>query len=273
MLNIKQTHAQILTATPELVDWLLSLNTHNRTIKKSHVAYLAKQIQTGHWFLTNQGIGISREGVLTDGQHRLLALQQCGYPPAALLVVTGLEPEAQSAVDTHAKRSQADVIRLLLNRTVSNQAVAAINVSLRVSSDGLRFLNATAGATDTWVVADEIAAHSDLLATLFSACGTNLRASVMAALIDYAKRYSLDHACHLGGQIRDGANLDKDDPAYRLRQTLDKSRKMSGSSASVLIYALTVSACIAHAKGEKLHLLRPATSWARLPKPTQPLAA
>jgi len=267
MFDYKKESVHIVTATKEIIDWLLSLNTHNRSIKRSHVDSLKKQISENNWFFTNQGIGVSRSGFLTDGQHRLLALKECGYPPLKILIVLGLDEKAQAVVDTHAKRSQADVIRLLMNRTTSNQAVALINVKLMTRTDGVKFTQIS-GKSDTFEVADMLNNYSDVLTPLLSACGNSMRASVGAALFEYAIRYSVDHACRLGEQIKDGVNLDKNHPAYRLRTWLE-SNKASSGPVRIQAYSNTVSACIAHAKGESLQLLRPASSWARLPKPPQ----
>lgn len=267
MYDFSVEQAVIVIATKQLVDWLLSLNTHNRKIKPTHIKYIRNQINNNNWFLTNQGIGVSKKGVITDGQHRLVSLAEEGYPPVKILIVFGLDEKAQSVVDTHAKRSQSDVIRLLLNRTVHNQAVAAINATLLVKTDGVKFTYVS-GKTDTFEVADIIANDHELISSLFLSCGTSLRSGVIAALMHYAKRYSLDHACALGTQIKEGVNLNKDDPAYRLRDWLSKN-KYGGARGIVDSYSVTVSACIAHAKGETMQLLRPASSWARLPKPPE----
>lgn len=267
MFDYKTESAAIVTVTRELVDWLLSMNTHNRSVKRTHVDSLKKNIEENNWFFTNQGVGISKNGVLTDGQHRLIALKECDYPAVKILLVFGLDDKAQAVVDTHAKRSQADVIRLLMNRTASNQAVAAINISLKMKTDGAKFW-IKGGKSDTFEVADILNNYSDVLNPLLACCGTGVRAAVVAALFEYAKRFSIDHACKLAEQIKDGVSLEKNDPAYRVRAWLSQNTAGSGT-ITTQTYANTVSACIAHAKGETLQVLRPASSWARLPKPPQ----
>lgn len=264
LYDYTRQQAIIVTATKEIVDWLLSLNTNNRAIKNTHINYIRNQIKNGNWYFTNQGIGVSKKGVLTDGQHRLIAIVKENYPPVELLLVLGLDDMAQAVVDTHAKRSQADVIRLLMNRTVSNQAIAALNVTLLIRTDGLKF-SWIGGKTDTFELSEIIADENELLTRLFTSCGTGIRTPVMAALIEYARLYSIDYACNLGEQIKDGLNLTKDDPAYRLRDWLAKN-KTNGAATRLMAYSVAVSACIAHAKSEKLQVLRPASSWARLPK-------
>ena len=268
LFDVKKRAAHIVDGTKELVDWLLSMNTHNRTIKASHIITLKRDILAGNWEFTNQGIGVSASGVLNDGQHRLMAIAGLGYPPGiTLLIVTGLSDKAQAVVDRSAKRSQADVIKLILNRTISNHVVGAINVLLNVKSgsDGFVSKSSRNGRTSDFEVADYMAENAELFDKLISATGSNIRVAVMAALTEYALRYSLDSACELGSQIKTGAGLMVSDPAYRLRQYLS-THKGGGGSTQVDAYAYAVTACIAHARGESLGLLRKSASWDRLPK-------
>lgn len=270
MYDYTKQNCFIVIANQPLIDWLLSLNTHNRIIKKQHIALLEKQINDGHWFLTNQGIGVSESGYLTDGQHRLIAIKNAGYPPVPFVLITGLSDKAQSVVDTHAKRNQADVIRLFLNVTISTKIVAAINVCLNISHGENGFYmpyKKFGGATDTFDVSEHFVTYQDTWKALFNACGTRIRSGVMAALFEYAIRYSVDSACNLGASIKDGVNLEKNDPAYKLRAWLQSASQNNGAHGQIVAYALTVTACIAHASGKPLGLLRESMSWDRLPKP------
>ena len=253
-----------MLSTKELVDWLLEINTHNRTIKQSQVDSLCSDITNDRFYFTNQGIGITRSGFLTDGQHRLLALKKSGYPPVDLLIVTGLDDEAQAVVDRHSKRSQADIIRLVLNKTVSNQAVAAINIIMRVKSNGERFMMSS-GRISEFEIAEFMSEYGDVLSLVFSSLGSSIRASVAAAIIEYALRFDVESACSLAEQIKTGIALNANDPAYRLRLWMERN-KGGGSAQQLESYSITVSACIAHSKGEKLMLLRESGSWARLTK-------
>jgi hypothetical protein len=124
--------AEIKTATKELVDALLAMNTKNRTVRKVVVDGYCSDISQGRWLVTNQGIGISSDGVLIDGQHRLEAIKKLGYPPVKLLIVSGLSPDAQLAVDTGMKRSARDLLYFAFDVRVSKTAPAICrNLCLR----------------------------------------------------------------------------------------------------------------------------------------------
>lgn len=264
MLNFKIKAAHILIANKQLVDWLLSLNTRNRKVKKSVVASLLDVLVKNKFLLTNQGVGVSTDGVLIDGQHRLIAIAEANYPPVEILVITGLDPKAQSCVDIHAKRSATDVIKLILDRSVGNLAVAAVNFikKLKISDSGFYMASKTPHLDE---VAEYLDENSNYLDEILRALGGHSKAAVVAALHEYAQNYSLDAAKHLAHQIHVGEMLAQHDPAFRLRLYLSKHTS-GGGAMQLETYQHTVSACIAHARNEKLQLLRQSTSWDRLPK-------
>ena len=58
---------------PEMAREWLTHNTHNRPVSRQTVEQYARDMKAGRWYYTNQGIGFDVNGVMTDGQHRLLA--------------------------------------------------------------------------------------------------------------------------------------------------------------------------------------------------------
>jgi hypothetical protein len=122
----------IVYSSKKLVDDLLACNTSNRKVRTSHVALLASSIKAGNYKLIASGIGISKTGVLMDGQHRLLAIKECGYPKIPIILAQGLEDDSQLVVDRHAKRSMADALSLYLNQSVTSNIVAIVNALYEV---------------------------------------------------------------------------------------------------------------------------------------------
>lgn len=88
----------------------------NRRVRQGRVDELAKAILAGEWICTNQGIGISTEDELVDGQHRLLALLQAAEtnPDITIdsLVVWNLPVGAKNAVDIGGARRPGDFIAM-----------------------------------------------------------------------------------------------------------------------------------------------------------------
>jgi hypothetical protein len=85
----------------------LQANTDNRPIRKVHLEKLMKDLQADRYKITHQGIAFDLNGVLRDGQHRLMAIAETGIPQW-LLVTTGLEPDSQQEMDGGAKRAASD---------------------------------------------------------------------------------------------------------------------------------------------------------------------
>lgn len=123
---------QILLVGPETAErWLLS-NTSNRSIRPAHVKVLARDMEAGHWQMTGEAIKFDRNGSLIDGQHRLTAVIESGAQ-VQMLVVFGLLPESQQAMDAGARRSASDALDFA-GRT--NTAVLAHAVRCAIAWEG-----------------------------------------------------------------------------------------------------------------------------------------
>jgi hypothetical protein len=109
--DLRVPGVHIVDVSPEVaLDWL-AYNTSNRQVSDSRVSTLAKAIQSGDWKYNGEAIKFSDEGTLLDGQHRLNAVFKAEVG-ITTVVITGLGPMAQETMDTGAKRSFADVLKL-----------------------------------------------------------------------------------------------------------------------------------------------------------------
>lgn len=122
----------IVTTTKEFVDWALSINLHNREVTKKKVGDWKKAMENHEWELTSQGIGISRDGELLNGQHRMLANKAAGYPPIQVVVVYGLDPKAQYKEDIGIRRTYKAMMEILHNIRLSS----VVSGSLRILARG-----------------------------------------------------------------------------------------------------------------------------------------
>jgi len=121
--NIHITHE---TVTPDLAAKYLATNTLNRRPRPRQVEILKRDLQSGTWRLSHQGIAFGTSGRLLDGQHRLLAIQQSGIP-AELLVFRDMPEDTQEFVDTNAARSVAENLQLLDGITDAAKVAAYCN--------------------------------------------------------------------------------------------------------------------------------------------------
>lgn len=119
------------TITPKQAEKYLAFNTCNRSVRKSLVSQYARDMKNGEWKLTHQGIAFDRDGVLLDGQHRLLAIIESGVT-VHMLVVRGVESKHQLFMDDHAKRSAGDALTLARGENVSKTEVAIVRAAVEL---------------------------------------------------------------------------------------------------------------------------------------------
>lgn len=89
---------ECIMTTKSNVDTLLAGNVKNRKLTKSHMEKLTMDFKNGRYVFTGQPVIRDDEGHLRDGQHRLVAIKEAGYPEVPILVVT-LHGDSESAYD------------------------------------------------------------------------------------------------------------------------------------------------------------------------------
>ncbi len=104
-----QMDLSVETITAKQAEKYLQFNTNNRPLRKSLVSQYAKDMASGNWRLTHQGVAFNCDGTLLDGQHRLAAIVQSGVT-VQMLVARGVDSRNQLVMDDHAKRSAGDAL-------------------------------------------------------------------------------------------------------------------------------------------------------------------
>src|SRR5258708_11331106 len=102
---------QQVTLTPEDASHLMEKNIGNRLLSPRRVNSLAQSISRGEWLFDGNPIRLTSDGRLLDGQHRLAAIMQAGES-VPVLMLHGLEPESQLAIDSGRPRTFSDYLRL-----------------------------------------------------------------------------------------------------------------------------------------------------------------
>lgn len=251
-----KVQARICSASDrDLVESLLAANTRNRTPKQSSILVYADEMLNGNWKVTNQGVGLSASGVLVDGQNRLLAMRAAGYPPVDFLLVTGLDEDAANYIDIGAKRSTADLLKLVFNVSLASRLAAAVSCSLKVRKG-----NWTQKFTPSELINGYKNFGAEIEAIFHVEGAQKLAAPVIAALAEVARQKSdLVSVAKFTEQILKGELLQAGDPALTLRNWLASQAKIGGMGGSGPgqreRYWKTVRATEAFVKGEKLHKL------------------
>lgn len=97
------------TITPERAIALLEQNTCNRSVREDKVKRFADDMKHGRWQVSQDGIGISSEGILLNGQHRLYAIVEANVSIEAL-VIYNMSEDSMAIMDTGTARTAADFL-------------------------------------------------------------------------------------------------------------------------------------------------------------------
>lgn len=121
-------HTEVKTIDKVEADRLLNLNTSNRPVSKNNLESIKKALASGEWKENGESIKISHDGVLLDGQHRLMAISQTGIP-LNTLIVSGLSKDVFTTLDIGKTRGAGDMLALKGVESY-NVIAAAVNLYL-----------------------------------------------------------------------------------------------------------------------------------------------
>lgn len=112
--------------TPDYAGSLLSKNSKNRTVIKTHLRKIEEAIKRGEWVFNGEPIIISSSGRVLDGQHRLMACVNTGVPIDSNIVF-GVDDSVFDTIDQGASRTIANVLDVDGEENYSSLAAAAKN--------------------------------------------------------------------------------------------------------------------------------------------------
>jgi hypothetical protein len=235
---------------------LLATNTGNRRVNQRRVSQLATQMIAGHFENTGEPVIISDEGILNNGQHRLLAVVESDVA-VEMDLRFGIPRKAFVKTDTGAPRNSADVLSI---RGVSGASQIAVTLRLlllyeRGLPEHVRdFLtnDEVNRAFDRWPDIEEAVAKvhvyrfhplirtTPLYATTFLAA----RASGASRVSDWL------HA------VATGEKLHREHPAYSLREKLMRGigSDIGNRERQMLRFALMIKSWNAFRNNEDLSM-------------------
>jgi hypothetical protein len=212
--------AEVMQITPTDAAAWLKANCKNRPVRKRHVQSLADQMKAGQWQLNGQGIVISHDEQVLDGQHRLLAIIECGLTIPSL-VIYGITPEAFKTIDTGAVRSGADALFLEIedvNNGIIKAVAGAATYCMRLER-GTLHSHRTISNTD---VIEYVKDHPSLIQcaeqlTEYPRDARPMTLSALSALYEMFGRKHQAQATTFIERFCTGENLQRTDPEFILR--------------------------------------------------------
>ena len=140
-------NAYIVYITPQLAQKWLDCNGFNRPFKKDVVDMYVRQIKSGLWRRTHQGVAFDDNNTLIDGQHRLMAIVNTGIT-VPMLVFMDEPKENFEFIDCGCNRSHLDTVRMSSRnetlRSIHNHTVIAMVAGRYCKTRG-RYSNAELG--------------------------------------------------------------------------------------------------------------------------------
>lgn len=246
--------------TPEKAAKLLEKNSNNRSVNSRAVARLAAAMRAGEWRFNAQPIQLTLDGLLLDGQHRLMACLASGVSIECLVVWDAL-PETQETMDMGKARSVADVLRL--RGHTNHNAVAAFGRRVALAKKyGVR-----AGAIHTshevsnGSVLEAVENVSNLQRYTVGArqvChGLGFTAAQIGFLMWWFDSIDREDSEFFWSKVRTGEGLYEGNPIYALRR-IGLNRETAGIGTNHHQYqtaGLVVKAWNKFRRGEEAHRL------------------
>lgn len=209
---IDDVRVEIVDLTPEDAAELLENNTHNRKLRPRTVNQYVNAMKAGDWIFNGDPIRVTDKGRLLDGQHRLTAIVESGIV-ATTILITGLPDLAQITMDTGAKRTFADYLKLQGDKNVTGlaSAVRLWHVYDRALHDHASITDVYTPATLT-ELARHLDAHPDLRQATEGAyaiytAGVRVPVGALAVAIKVLRQIDKEDAAFFFARLADGVGL------------------------------------------------------------------
>lgn len=260
----------IVDITPALAKRWLRQNTHNRPLRERVVSGYAADMRNGDWVEDGQSIKFARGrvvllndpplrgGALLDGQHRLSAIVAAEVC-VRMLVVTNLHDSAQEVMDTGAKRSLGDVLRLRGEPYAISLAATLMRVYQWQHGHRKNVRTAGRARPTHRQLLEVLNAHPELRRSVEIADRVRqaggLSASTAALCHWLFSQIDSGDCAFFFARLSDGVGLMSDDPVYALRRVLANFASDHGRPDDALVTALVIKAWNAYREGRPVVLL------------------
>lgn len=205
--------ASVMLVTPARASLWLENRHQNRPIRQRVVDLYVEDFVANEWYLTNQGIGLDKDGRLVDGQHRLTALVQANLS-VEMLVITGVEHSvAIRAVDNGPSRTAGQ--RLTMTGELNSNIKAAVCRSVHLLMNPAVAINSMISQGDVQRTLDEYRDQVEMVA-FNTGMRTRIPAVVRAASVVMIQRLP-EYGVPFYEGLATGAGLREGDPRLLLR--------------------------------------------------------
>ena len=234
-----------MTLTPEMATKWLAQEDINRKLKFKHLGRVMRKIEQEGWMETGDSIKFDWNGHLVDGQHRLLAIKNTGKGGKAV-VVTGLNPNIFTELDSNKTRSSGDALHIKGYQYENNLASAARHMIaweqgvFNGTVSGGRFETAPSNADILRTVKKHPGLYESVVSTSSRRNLARLLTPSLAGFFHYLfSGIDAETAMVFFDELDKGENLKVNNPAFvlreKIRDTFNSRVKMSQHERAALI--------------------------------------
>lgn len=246
--------AQIEIVTPTLAKSLLERNTMNRKVSTTTVERYAADMRNNRWNNNGQGIVVSLDGELLDGQHRMHAII-ASQQSIAMLVVRGAAKESFVTMDTGKPRSLSDLLSIqgyVHTNTLAGAARSAYNYIAGVTQG----YAPTKATLDSFIQANPYAQEASSLVAGCSKINQRIQFSSVMFLGNYRGNLNDEVQTFLEG-VNYGEGMVRGDPRHTLREWIVAERlRGRGYLKADATFAAVCRAWNAWAAGKELAVIK-----------------
>lgn len=244
---------KIEKVTPAKAATFLKGNDSNRTIRKNAVKRYARDMKAGNWLESGDPIRFNGDGTLLDGQHRLSAIIESGMPQK-MIVIRGLDKKSMLAMDTGAKRTFADVLKLQGFKN-TNLTAAAIRWCVLYEDPERKvcFDQATNSEMMNWLAANpQITDCVNMVGSNNNVIIKKIRTPLSAIRLYAKNKHDWDLFV---AKLASGLELTEGDPIHALRRYVENISIATHKPLPIIMHACVVKAWNAYMNGQSIRLL------------------
>jgi hypothetical protein len=247
-----------IMVTPAIAKhWLDETNKKNRKPTDGHWLEIAIDMEQGRWKYNGETIKFGSDGVMLDGQHRLLACVEAGVP-FDTDVIFGLDPGVLDTIDTdHLPRTAAHVAQMEGVENATGSAALAYLLLVHEKYGIHRIQNVDCKPTKTEVIARVKADRR--IAGIAGRSMAWSRRMVQPRVVGFCfylfSSQNAELAERFFEEFAEGANLAKCSPVFLLRRRMLDNVSAKAKLPLKEIIALFFKAWIAYSRGRALKAL------------------
>jgi len=261
MENSMKITTQIETITPEMADGYIALSVGNRSIKRTKLASLIRDMKNGKYEVNGEGIIFDDAGSLIDGHHRLTACRESEITIQSI-VVRGVSKSSHGTIDTGTSRTVGDTLHM--GGVKHANSVAATAVILACLKNG----KARSVALTTTEVYQMIEAYPSILDVKdFASRALTRCGSLLGALYVVAEKTGDGvSAAKFRDVLKSGVPAYEGCPAHLFRERLIRESMMGKPCTLGDLHVLFFTAWEKFRRGDKVKTLKAssrffATGW------------